>query len=54
MLEKITANDNTTPNSINNLPVFPSIKDSGRKTPISTKVVAITTKVICLAPIIDA
>ena len=50
----ITANDNTTPNSINNLPVLPPMNDKGKNTLTRTKVVAITTKVICLAPAIDA
>ena len=54
MLENITAKDRTTPNSINNLPVLPPINDNGRKTETRTSVVAITTKVICLAPSIDA
>ncbi|CAI8303588.1 MAG: Uncharacterised protein [Gammaproteobacteria bacterium] len=54
MLENITAKDKTTPNSINNLPVLPSINDRGKNTLTRTKVVAITTKVICLAPAIDA
>ena len=53
MLENITANDRTTPNSMNSLPVFPSINESGRKTLIKTIVVAMTTKVICLAPSIE-
>ena len=53
MLENITANDRTIPNSMNSLPAFPSINESGRKTLIKTIVVAITTKVICLAPSIE-
>ena len=39
---------------MNNLPVFPPMKDNGRNTATSTSVVAITTNVICLAPSIDA
>ena len=54
ILENITANDKTTPNSINNRPVLPSINERGKKTLTKTKVVAITTKVICFAPKIDA
>ena len=54
MLEKITAKDKTTPNSINSFPVLPPINDNGRNTETRTSVVAITTKVICLAPSIDA
>ena len=53
-LDIITEKDKTTPNSINNLPVFPPINDNGKKTLTKTSVVAITTNVICLAPSIDA
>ena len=48
------AKDKTTPNSIKSLPVFPPINDKGKNTLIRTNVVAITTKVICLAPFTDA
>ena len=54
ILENITANDNTSPNSMNSLPVLPSIKDKGKNTLTNTTVVAMTTKVICFAPKIDA
>ena len=53
-LEIITAKDKTTPNSMKSLPVLPPIKDRGRKTLTRTSVVAITTKVICFAPFIEA
>ena len=38
------------PNSVNSLPVLPPMKDSGRKTETSTRVVAITAKAISREP----
>ena len=38
------------PNSVNNRPVFPPMKDSGKKTETSTRVVAITAKAISRDP----
>ena len=50
----ITAKDNVTAISINNLPINPLIKTSGKNTDTSTTVVAIIAKATCLDPLKEA
>ena len=52
--EKPTAAATVTPNSPNNRPVSPVMKDTGTKTAISTSVVAMTANPISREPLMDA